>query len=94
MEAQRRAVVASYAKVETGRKSDLRNRPQLVAALAFARRYHALLVIARLDRLARNVFVTSQLLESGVKFVASDVPFASCLTSCTGALTTLNFVGL
>ena len=91
MEAQRRAVaaysvqtgipvIASYAEVETGRKSDLRNRPQLVAALAFARRSHALLVIARLDRLARNVFVTSQLLESGVEFVACDVPYASRLT--------------
>ena len=91
MEAQRRAVsayslttnlpiIASYEEVETGRKSDLRNRPQLVAALGHARRSHALLVIARLDRLARNVFVTAQLLESGVDFVACDVPFATRLT--------------
>ena len=39
-----------------------------------------MLVIARLDRLARNVFVTSQLLESGVEFVACDNPHANRLS--------------
>lgn len=88
MEAQRRAVtayanshsasiLAIYSEVETGRKKDLRNRPRLVSALAHARRAKAMLVIARLDRLARNVFVTSQLLESGVEFVACDNPHAN-----------------
>ncbi len=43
-------------------------------------RFGALLVIARLDRLSRNVLVTSQLLESGVEFVACDNPFANRLT--------------
>jgi DNA invertase Pin-like site-specific DNA recombinase len=37
-------------------------------------------VIARLDRLARNVHVTSQLMESGIEFVACDNPHASRLT--------------
>jgi DNA invertase Pin-like site-specific DNA recombinase len=73
-------VVACFEEVETGCKSDLRNRPQLEAALAHVRRSRALLVIARLDRLARNVHVTSQLMESGIEFVACDNPHASRLT--------------
>ena len=91
MEAQRRSVeayamarclpiVAAYAEVETGRKDDLRNRPKLVSAVAHARRSGALLVIARIDRLARSVFVTAQLLKSNVEFVACDNPHANRLT--------------
>lgn len=91
MEAQRRAVasyaegrgfpiVASYQEVESGRRDHLRNRPELVKAVAHARRSSALLVIARFDRLARNVYVTSQLLESGVEFIACDNPHANRMT--------------
>ena len=91
MEAQRRSVtayaasrgmpiVAAYEEVETGRKDDLRNRPKLVSAVAHARRSGALLVIARIDRLARSVFVTAQLLKSNVEFVACDNPHANRLT--------------
>lgn len=91
MEAQRRAVsayaathsatiLAIYSEVETGRRKDLWNRPQLIRALGHARRSKAVLVIARMDRLARNVFVTSQLLESGVEFVACDNPHANRMT--------------
>ena len=74
------AIVATYEEVESSSRSDLRNRPQLAAAVAHVRRSKAILVIARLDRLARNVFVTSQLLESGIEFVACDNPHASRLT--------------
>ena len=91
MDAQRRSVnayaefrgfeiVAVYEEVESARREHLKNRPQLVRALAHARRSGALLVIARLDRLARNVFVTSQLLESGIEFVACDNPHANRMT--------------
>jgi DNA invertase Pin-like site-specific DNA recombinase len=91
MEAQRRSVeayalqqrcqiLASYSEVETGRKQSLRNRPELVKAIAHARRSGAILAIARLDRLARNLYVTAQLLESGVDFVACDNPHANRLT--------------
>ena len=73
-------IVATYEEVESSSRSDLRNRPQLAAAVAHVRRSKAVLVIARLDRLARNVFVTSQLLESGIEFVACDNPHASRLT--------------
>ena len=91
MEAQRRSVnaysafrgleiIAAYDEVESARRENLKNRPQLVRALAHARRSGAVLVIARFDRLARNVFVTAQLLESGVEFVACDNPHANRMT--------------
>jgi len=48
------------------------NCPQLVRAVAHARRSSAVLVIARIDRLARSVFVTAQLMTSGVDFVACE----------------------
>jgi DNA invertase Pin-like site-specific DNA recombinase len=85
LEAQR-AAVASYAKaqgatilrefveVESGKKSD---RPQLKAALAHARRSKARLVVAKLDRLSRNVAFLSAIMEAGVEFSACDVPSAS-----------------
>jgi len=73
-------IVAFYEEVETGRKDRLDNRPQIIKAVAHAKRSGALLVIARIDRLARSVLVTSQLLESGVEFVACDNPHANRLT--------------
>ena len=73
-------IVAAYEEVESSSRADLRNRPKLASALAHVRRSKAVLVIARLDRLARNVYVTSQLLESGIEFVACDNPQASRLT--------------
>ena len=71
------AIVATYEEVESNSRADLRNRPQLAAAVAHVRRSRAVLVIARLDRFARNVFVTSQLLESGIEFVACDARHAN-----------------
>lgn len=82
LEAQRSAVqnylagkeiIAEFTEVESGRKSD---RPELTAALALAKKHKATLVIAKLDRLARNVHFISGLLESGVQFVAVDMPEA------------------
>jgi len=73
-------IVQAYSEVESARREHLQNRPQLMRAVAHVRRSKALLVIARLDRLARNVLVTSQLLESGVEFVACDNPYANRLT--------------
>lgn len=67
-------VLAEFVEVESGRKAD---RPQLGAALAEAKRLGAVLLIAKLDRLARNVAFISALLESGVEVTAADMPEAN-----------------
>src|ERR1700722_19621836 len=63
--------------VESGRKSD---RPELAKALAATRKGRATLLIAKLDRLARNVAFIANLMDAGCDFVACDQPFASRLT--------------
>jgi DNA invertase Pin-like site-specific DNA recombinase len=74
-------LVAEFKEVETGKGSDaLVKRPQLRAALDACRKQGATLVIAKLDRLARNVHFVSGLMESKVKFVACDMPDANELT--------------
>jgi len=74
-------LVAEFREVETGKGSDaLAKRPQLRAALEACRKLGAILVIAKLDRLARNVHFVSGLMESKVKFVACDMPDANELT--------------
>ncbi len=70
-------VVAVYEEVESGRVSD---RPELAKALAHARKAKAAFVVAKLDRLARNVAFVSQVMDSGVDFIAVDNPFATRLT--------------
>ncbi len=71
------AIVASYVEVETGKRSD---RPELAKALCAARKAKATLLIAKLDRLARNVAFIANLMDAGVEFLACDQPFASRLT--------------
>lgn len=74
-------IVAWYDEVQTGRKADLRIDPDSsLRSRTHARRSRAQLVIARLDHLAQNVFRTSQLLQSGVDFVACDTAYANRLT--------------
>lgn len=70
-------LVTEFTEVESGRKSD---RPQLAAALAACKKMKATLIIAKLDRLARNVHFVSGLMESGVEFIAVDFPTANRLT--------------
>lgn len=65
-------IVAAMTETESGKKAH--NRPQLLAALEACRRQKAVLLIAKLDRLARNVHFISGLMESGVRFVAADAP--------------------
>lgn len=64
-------------EVESGRRD---NRPQLAAALALCRQTRAVLVIVKLDSLARSVAFISNLTESGVEFVAVNMPQANRLT--------------
>ena len=89
LEAQRHAVAnyiqggagtpcGEFIEVESGKGSNaLARRPQLRMALDACKKHRATLVIAKLDRLARNVHFISGLLESGVEFVAADMPEAN-----------------
>ena len=70
--------VGEFTEIESGKRST--NRPQLLAALAECKRLKAVLVVAKMDRLARNVHFISGLLEAGVEFVACDMPTANRLT--------------
>jgi len=72
--------VATYTEVETAKKDEMENRPELVKAIAHAKRAKAILVIAKLDRLSRSVYVTAQLHKTGIEFVACDNPHANRMT--------------
>ncbi|NVO85433.1 recombinase family protein [Hymenobacter terrestris] len=69
--------VADFVEVESGRKSA---RPQLAAAIALAQREGAVLLVAKLDRLARSVAFLATLMESRVRFQAVDLPAADEFT--------------
>jgi DNA invertase Pin-like site-specific DNA recombinase len=71
-------VIGEYAETETGKSA--KKRPELQKAIAHANAAGAILVIAKLDRLARNVAFVSTLMESGLEFVACDVPTANRIT--------------
>lgn len=68
--------IAEFVETESGKKS---NRPQLLAALALCRKTNSILIVAKLDRLSRNVAFTSKLLESDVEIVFCDFPQANRL---------------
>ncbi len=69
------SLVSEFTEVESGKRSG--NRPQLAAAMEECRATGATLLIAKLDRLARNVRFISSLMEDGVPFVACDMPNAT-----------------
>ncbi len=68
------SIVREFTEIESG-KNDA--RPQLVQALAYARRSKCILVVAKLDRLARSVAFVDSVMRSGVDFVAVDIPSAN-----------------
>ena len=70
-------LVGRYTEVESGRKT---NRPELDAALTLARLTGTTLVIAKLDRLSRNAAFLLTLRDSGVTFLAVDMPWDNDLT--------------
>jgi DNA invertase Pin-like site-specific DNA recombinase len=82
IDAQRVAIAkytpaAEFIEVESGKRKD---RPELLRALDYCKRNGTVLVVAKLDRLARNVAFVSMLMESGVDFVCADFPTANRLT--------------
>ena len=89
LEAQREAVtrylrggdcelICEFTETETGKGANaLETRPQLRAALELCKHRGSTLIIAKLDRLARNVHFVSGLLETGCDFVAADMPQAN-----------------
>lgn len=88
LEAQRLAVEAflnggdwqlieEYTEVETGTRND---RPQLQEAMALCKATGAKLLVAKIDRLSRNAEFLLSLKNSGVDFVAADMPDANRLT--------------
>jgi len=70
-------IIKAFTEVESGKNN---NRPKLKEALELCELTGARLVIAKLDRLARNLNFISNLMESGVKFTAVDMPEANELT--------------
>lgn len=71
-------LIGEFVEIETGKGANaLDKRPKLRAALDACRKHGATLIIAKLDRLARNVHFVSGLLETGCDFVAADMPQAN-----------------
>lgn len=70
-------LVASFMEVESGKRAD---RPQLKAAMAECHVRHATLLVAKLDRLARNAHFLLGLKEAGIEFVCCDMPSANRMT--------------
>src|SRR6478752_9170661 len=88
LDAQRKAVTdflnggswelsSEFVEIESGKAND---RPQLEQALATCELSGATLVVAKLDRLSRNLAFLAKLQESGARFVAADMPEANELT--------------
>lgn len=70
-------IVPEFVETESGKRND---RPQLQAALSRCKATGATLVVAKLDRLSRNAAFLLTLRDSGVPFVAADMPEANTLT--------------
>lgn len=71
-------IIEEFTEIETGTKK--RNRPILQQAIQRCQNEGATLLIAKIDRLSRNVHFVSSLYQSGVDFVCCDMPHANKLT--------------
>jgi DNA invertase Pin-like site-specific DNA recombinase len=70
------SVIGEFTEIESGTRKRLKDRPMLKAALELARKQKATLVVAKLDRLARDVQFIATLLNGKVQFVCADMPQA------------------
>lgn len=76
--AQDGIIIEEYTEVETG--TNKRERIEIHNAINRAKQEGAVLIIAKLDRLARNVSFVSSLMDAGIEFVAVDMPTANNFT--------------
>ncbi len=83
LEAQKAAVnahigtgelIAEFTEVETGKNND---RPKLKEAIALARKTKSVLIIAKLDRLSRNLAFIANILDGNIEFICADMPNAN-----------------
>lgn len=70
-------LVSTFVEVESGKRCD---RPQLALALAACKATGATLLVAKLDRLSRDLVFIATLMRDGVDFIAADMPSANRLT--------------
>jgi len=70
-------LVAEFCDIESGKNDQ---RPELIKAVHYAKEHNARLVIAKLDRLSRNLTFISSLMDSKVSFVCADMPDANEFT--------------
>jgi DNA invertase Pin-like site-specific DNA recombinase len=70
-------IAPAFTEIESGKVKD---RPELKKAIAHARRHKAKLLVAKLDRLSRNLAFVATLMDSKVDFIACDNPHANTLT--------------
>jgi DNA invertase Pin-like site-specific DNA recombinase len=67
-------IIATYTEIETGKGSNaLERRPQLKAALAHAKKARCKIVVAKLDRLSRDVHFISGLMVHKVPFIVAEL---------------------
>jgi len=71
------SLIGEFTEIESGKRDE---RPELEKALTICKRQKAKLVIAKLDRLSRNLAFIATLMDSGVEFIAVDNPHANKLT--------------
>lgn len=70
-------LLEEFVEVESGKKND---RPELLRAINRCKNSRATLIIAKLDRLSRNVAFIANLMDAGIDFTACDNPYANRLT--------------
>src|SRR4051794_21233218 len=69
-------ILKTYVEVVSGKEKKI-NRPVLRKIIRYCKKHGAFILIAKLDRLARNVGIILYLMDRGVKFVVADMPLAN-----------------